>query len=61
MAFHKPNFDAEAHLYEFECAIDTLDKIADGLPEDRTTANALTGLHQKLCKLYAISKAALLD
>ena len=40
MATVKPNWDIEARLYDFECAIDTLDKISDGLPDDRKTTNA---------------------
>lgn len=60
MASIPPNWDIEADLYEFECAIDILDKISDGLPEDRTTTNALNGVHAKLCKIYADFRARLL-
>jgi len=44
--------DAEAPLYRFECLIDTIAKIADGLPEDRTTQNALNGIHEALRALH---------
>lgn len=54
------NWDAEALLYEFECEIDTLDKISDGLPDDIITTNALNGLHAKLSNIYANFKAELL-
>ena len=46
------NWDAEAPLYRFECIIDTVEKIADGLQEDRTTQNALNCVHEQLCGLY---------
>lgn len=57
----KPNWDIEARLYEFECVIDTVEKISDGLPEDRATSNALNGVHSALCKVYAEFKEGLLD
>ena len=60
MASLPSNWDIEADLYEFECIIDTLEKISDGLPEDRTTTNALNGVHGSLCKVYAEFKARLL-
>ena len=53
-------WDAEARLYDLECAIDTLDKIRDGLPDDRTTANALGVVNDSLCKLYSELKERLL-
>ena len=60
MASLPSNWDIEADLYVFECIIDTLDKISDGLPEDRTTTNALNGVHSSLCKVHAEFKARLL-
>ena len=60
MASLPSNWDIEADLYVFECIIDTLDKISDGLPEDRTTTNALNGVHNSLCKVHAEFKARLL-
>ena len=48
----KKNWDAEVPLYQFECLIDTIEKIADGLPEDRTTQNALNGVHGQLSGLH---------
>jgi len=59
MASQLPNFDAEASLYELECVIDTLDKISDGLPDDRTTSNAIVGICAKLSNIYADFKARL--
>lgn len=53
-------WDAEAQLYRFECAIDTLDKISDGLPDDPVTTNALNGLHECLSNIHAEFKAELL-
>jgi len=57
----KPNdtWDAEQALYEFECTIDTVDKIRDGLPDDRATANALTAIHERLCGLHGQFKERL--
>ena len=60
MASLPTNWDIEAHLYEFECVIDTVEKISDGLPEDRTTTNALNGVHSSLSKVHAEFKARLL-
>lgn len=60
MSVHK-NWDAESRLYDLECAIDTLDKVKDGLPEDRTTANALGLIHSSLCHTYAELKSWLLS
>lgn len=54
------NWDAESRLHEFECAIDTLDKIRDGLPDDRATANALSAVYTNLCALYSDFKDRLL-
>lgn len=54
------NWDAEARLHDFECAIDTLDKIRDGLPDDRATANALSAVYSSLCSVYADFKDRLL-
>jgi len=48
MASIKPNWDAESDLYQFECALDTLDLISDGLPDDKRISNALNGLHGAL-------------
>lgn len=59
MALLPTNWDIEADLYEFECVIDTLEKISDGLPDDRTTTNALNGVHAALCKVHADFKARL--
>ena len=53
-------WDAETHLYEFECALDALDLNSDGLPDDPRTSNALNGLHDKLSKIHADFKAQLL-
>lgn len=61
MASIPSNWDIEAHLYELECVIDTVDKISDGLPEDRTTTNALNGVHASLSKFHAEFKARLLS
>jgi len=61
MASNEPNWDIESNLYEFECALDTLDLISDGLPDDRRTTNALNGLHYTLSKIYADFKISLID
>jgi len=61
MASLPSNWDIEANLYEFECVIDTVEKISDGLPEDRATTNALNGVHRNLCNVYAEFKARLVD
>jgi len=61
MASLPSNWDIEANLYEFECVIDTVEKISDGLPEDRATTNALNGVHRNLCKVYAEFRARLVD
>ena len=53
-------WDAEAKLYEFECALDALDLISDGLPDDLRASNALNGLHGILSKIHAEFKAELL-
>ena len=53
MASNQPEWDKEATLYRFECAIDILDKISDGLPDDRITTNALNGLRDKLSNIHA--------
>ena len=50
-------WDAEAHFLEFEQALDTLDIISDGLPDDPKLSNALNALHSKLSELYLTSKA----
>lgn len=47
------NWHAESRLDDFECTIDTPDKIRDGLPDDRETANALSVVYGNLCVLYA--------
>lgn len=47
------NWDAESRLNDFERNIDTLDKVRDGLPDDRVTANALSLIYGNLCQLYA--------
>jgi len=60
MAFNQPNWDIESRLYEFECALDTLDLISDGLPDDRKTSNALNGLHDILSKIHAEFKVNML-
>jgi len=61
MASMKPNWDAESDLYQFECALDTLDLISDGLPDDKRISNALNGLHDNLSKIHADFKAKLID
>ena len=62
MASHLTNiFDGEARLYEFECAIDMIDKISDSLVEDRATSNALVGVHKVLCNLHAEFKAHMIE
>ena len=61
MASQLPDFDAEDRLFEFECIIDTIDKISDGLLDDRTTSNALIGIHAHLCKIHADFKARLME
>lgn len=53
-------WDAETHLYEFECALDALDLMSDGLPDDQRTSNALNGLHSKLSNIHAIFTAHLI-
>jgi len=50
-------WDAEAHFLEFEQALDTLDIISDGLPDDPKASNALNALHSKFSELYLNSKA----
>ena len=61
MALHKPNWDIESDLYQFECALDTLDLIADGLPDDVRVSNALNDLHSKLSKIHADFKTRLIS
>lgn len=51
---------SENNLYRLECAIDTLERLSDGLTDDPTTANALNGVHANLCEVYANFKAQLL-
>ena len=53
-------WDAEAHFLEFEQALDTLDIISDGLPDDPRISSALNSLHSKLSDIYMTSKAKLL-
>ncbi|WP_017931625.1 hypothetical protein [Robiginitomaculum antarcticum] len=53
MASIEPIWDAEAALYKFECALGILEKISDGLPEDKTTTHALNGLHSLMSNIYA--------
>ena len=60
MASYKPNWDIESDLYQFECALDTLDLISDGLPDDIRISNALNGLHDKLSKIHADFKTRLM-
>jgi len=60
MASNQPNWDIETCLYEFECALDTLDLISDGLPDDRKASNALNGLHHTFSKIHAEFKTKLL-
>jgi len=50
----------EDSLYEFECAIDLLDRLSDALIDDPTTANALNGLHGKFCEIYNDFKTRLI-
>lgn len=50
-------WDAEAHFLEFEQALDTLDLISDGLPDDPKIANVLNALYDKLTGIYKNSKA----
>ena len=50
-------WDAEAHFTEFEQALDTLDLISDGLPDDTKVSNALNALHGKFTEIYLQSKA----
>jgi len=52
-------YDTERHLYAFECELDTLSIISDGLPDDRKVTNALNGLHDRLSKIYADFRAQL--
>ena len=49
-------WDAEAHFLEFEQALDTLDLISDGLPDDPKVSNALSALHGKFTEIYLDSK-----
>ena len=49
-------WDAEAHFLEFEQALDTLDLISDGLPDDPKVSNALSALHGKFTEIYLQSK-----
>jgi len=44
----KKNWDAETPLYRFECIIDTVAKIADGVTDDPTTQNALNFVNEAL-------------
>jgi len=60
MGLHKTNWDIEAELYELECAIDMLDRISDGLPDDRVTTNALNGLYGMLSNVHTVLKKRLL-
>ena len=53
-------WDSETSLNDFVRAIDMLDKISDGLPDDPITANALIGIHNNLSKIYAEFKDNLL-
>ena len=50
-------WDVEKHFHKFEQAIDTLDVITDGLPDDPKLANVLIGLHERFCEIYSESKA----
>ncbi len=60
LSFLKKNWDAEVPLYRFECLIDIIEKIADGLPEDQTTQNALNGVQEQLCGLHKEFKGRLM-
>lgn len=53
MASNQSNWDAEVTLQQFENALDILDLISDGLPDDRRISNALNDLHDKLSKIHA--------
>ena len=53
-------WDAETHLIEFGRALDTLDVISDGLPDDPRTANAIISVHDNLSNIHAEFKARLL-
>ena len=50
-------WDAEAHFTAFEQALDLLDIMCDGLPDDPKVSNALSGLHKKFTEIYLQSKA----
>jgi len=53
-------WDVDAHFLEFEQALDTLDLISDGLPDDPKVTNALNALHSKLSEIFEKSKVKLL-
>ena len=53
-------WDVESYFIEFEQAIDTLDLISDGLPDDPKLSNALNALHTKFSEIFEISRVKLL-
>lgn len=53
-------WDIESTLLEFEQALDTLDIISDGLPDDPRVSNALNGIHDKLSSVHSGLSARLL-
>ena len=54
-------WDAEGALLEFSQALDILDVISDGLPDDPRVSNALNGVHNKLTKVYSDFSSKLLQ
>ena len=53
-------WDSEAHFTNFQQALDTLDIISDGLPDDPKVANALNALHSRFSEIFENSKVRLL-
>ena len=53
-------WDSENTLSKFERAINTLDIISDGLPDDPRTASAILGVHDNLSNIHAEFKLNLL-
>ena len=54
-------WDIESDLQDFQRALDTLDLISDGLPDDPKVSNALNCLHGNLSEVYSNIKLKLLE
>ena len=50
-------WDVDTHFTEFQQALDMLDIMSDGLPDDPKISSALNSLHSKFSELYLNSKA----